>query len=54
MVKAQRRVETLTDELAATSDHRELHATGVRLAVAQGELDELEERWLELAELQEG
>jgi ATP-binding cassette subfamily F protein uup len=54
MVKAQRRVETLTDELAATGDHRELHDTGVRLAVAQGELDELEERWLELAELQAG
>jgi ATP-binding cassette subfamily F protein uup len=54
MVKAQRRVDGLTEELAVTSDHRELHETGERLAAAQDELDELEARWLELAELQEG
>jgi ATP-binding cassette subfamily F protein uup len=54
MVKAQRRVDSLTGELAATSDHRELHEMGERLAVAQAELGEIEERWLELAELHEG
>jgi ATP-binding cassette subfamily F protein uup len=54
MTKAQRRVESLTADLGAASDHRQLQGIGERLAVAQEELEQLEQRWLELAELQEG
>lgn len=54
MVKAQRDVDTLGERLAATSDHLELQATGEQLAAAQRALDALEQRWLELAEQQEG
>ena len=51
MVKAQRRVDQLTEHLAGLTDHAELHSLGTELAVAQDELDALESRWLELAEL---
>ena len=54
MVKAQTRVDQLTERLSGLTDHSELHALGSELAVAQAELDELESRWLELAELQSG
>ncbi len=54
MVKAQKRVDQLTERLAIATDHIELHAIGSELATAQGELDGLESRWLELAELQSG
>jgi ATP-binding cassette subfamily F protein uup len=54
MVKAQKRVDQLTERLAGLTDHAELHALGSELAVAQDELDALESRWLELAELQSG
>jgi ATP-binding cassette subfamily F protein uup len=54
MVKAQRDVDPLGERLAATSDHLELHAIGEQLAAAQRALDALEQRWLELAEQQEG
>lgn len=54
MVKAQKRVDDLHAELASTADHVVLAQRGEALAVAQGELDELEARWLELAELQDG
>jgi ABC transport system ATP-binding/permease protein len=54
MVKAQKRVDQLTDRLGGSTDHTELHALGSELASAQAELDELESRWLELAEHQTG
>ncbi len=54
MVKAQKQVERLTGQLATVTDHAELVAFGTDLATAQTELDELESRWLELAELQSG
>ncbi len=54
MVKAQKRVDQLTEQLAGLTDHAELHSLGSDLAAAQAELDELESRWLELAELQHG
>ena len=54
MVKAQKRVDQLTERLAGLTDHAELHALGSELAAAQDELDALESRWLELAELQSG
>jgi ATP-binding cassette subfamily F protein uup len=52
MVKAQKRVDQLTEQLASVSDHTELSALGNELASAQEQLDALESRWLELAELQ--
>mgnify|MGYP001553437819 FL=1 len=52
MVKAQKRVDQLTERLASATDHTELHALGSDLAAAQADLDTLESRWLELAELQ--
>ena len=56
MVKAQKRVDQLTERLAtidhSTVDHTEFTAVGTDLATAQAELDDLESRWLELAELQ--
>jgi len=57
MVKAQQRVDRLTAQLAErslSSDHEALAAQGADLAAAQAALDEIEMRWLELAELQEG
>jgi ATP-binding cassette subfamily F protein uup len=58
MVKAQKRVDQLTERLASIDhsvvDHTELSSLGSDLAAAQGELDDLESRWLELAELQSG
>ena len=54
IAKAQRVVDRLHASLAATTDHRELASIGAELATAQAELDELELRWLELAELQNG
>jgi hypothetical protein len=54
LARAERDVAALTAELGAATDHRDLQAIGERLAAAQGELDQLEERWLELAELQSG
>ena len=52
MVKAQKQVDRLTGQLATVTDHTDLTSLGTDLAVAQAELDELESRWLELAELQ--
>jgi ABC transport system ATP-binding/permease protein len=54
MVKAQKRVDQLTERLGGSTDHTELHALGSELASAQADFDELESRWLELAELQTG
>jgi ATP-binding cassette subfamily F protein uup len=50
MVKAQRRVDSLNDELASATDHGVLADRGAVLADAQTELSELEATWLELAE----
>jgi ATP-binding cassette subfamily F protein uup len=52
MTKAQAMVDRLTEQLTGTTDHATLSALGAQLADAQAELDALEERWLELAELQ--
>ncbi|HYN32366.1 MAG TPA: ATP-binding cassette domain-containing protein, partial [Ilumatobacteraceae bacterium] len=56
MVKAQKRVDQLAERLATIDhsavDHTEFTAVGTELAAAQAELDQLESRWLELAELQ--
>jgi ATP-binding cassette subfamily F protein uup len=56
MVKAQKRVDQLTERLATIDhsavDHTEFTSVGTELAAAQAELDALESRWLELAELQ--
>ena len=54
MVKAQRRVDTLTEALTSLTDHADLAARGDELAVAQAELERLEAAWLELAELADG
>jgi hypothetical protein len=55
MTKAQRQVDRLHEQLTTTTaDHQELGRIGADLATAQAELHALEERWLELAELQEG
>ncbi len=53
MVKAQKRVDALHDELATVSDHTVLAERGRTLATAQADLDVLEAAWLELAELAE-
>ncbi|MEL6890661.1 MAG: ABC-F family ATP-binding cassette domain-containing protein [Actinomycetota bacterium] len=53
MVKAQRRVDRLTEQLSIVTDHAELASLGDALAVAQADLDRLEGDWLELAELAE-
>ncbi|MFK8025834.1 MAG: ABC-F family ATP-binding cassette domain-containing protein [Ilumatobacter sp.] len=54
MVKAQRQVDRLSEELAAISDHQQLAERGEALTAAQSQLSELEASWLELAELAEG
>jgi len=57
MVKAQQRVDALQERLAeaaGTAGHEHLAELGADLATAQADLDTLESRWLELAELQEG
>ena len=54
MARAQRAVDRLRERLGTTTDHRQLATIGAELADAQAELDQLEERWLELAELQTG
>ena len=54
MTKAQRQVDRLNDQLAETTDHQQFAGLGAELATVQGELSELEERWLELSEEQSG
>ena len=46
-------VERLTAQLTGQTDHAELSSLGAELTAAQHELDALESRWLELAELQD-
>jgi hypothetical protein len=50
MVKAQNRVNSLTERLTGLTDPAELHEVGQDLTTAQSELDEHELLWLELAE----
>ncbi len=50
MTRRQRERDRITRALAATADHQELTRLGVELAEAQLALDEVEERWLSLAE----
>jgi ATP-binding cassette subfamily F protein uup len=53
MVKAQKLVDSLSEELAQATGHQQLGDLGADLASAQGNLDEHEARWLELSELSE-
>ena len=53
MVKAQKRVDTLTAKMTGLTDATELQGVGQELSDAQGELDDLEMCWLDLAEQQE-
>ena len=50
MARLTRDRDRLAAAFAGATDHRELAAIGADLAIAQGRLDEAEERWLELAE----
>ncbi len=54
MTRRQRERDRITESLAATADHKELTRLGAELAEAQLALDEVEERWLALAEEAEG
>lgn len=54
MVKAQKKVDGLHEELASTTDHSVLAERGAVLVEAQVALDDLEATWLELAELADG
>jgi ATP-binding cassette subfamily F protein uup len=53
MVRCQRRRDELTDLLTGVTDHTELTRIGAELTLAQASLDEVEERWLILAEAAE-
>ena len=53
MVKAQKRVDTLTTKLTGLTEAGELQRVGQDLSDAQAELDDVEMRWLDLAEQQE-
>ena len=53
MARAQLRRDRLTEELSTTVDHTELARIGSELAVAQADLDVVEQRWLELVEQQQ-
>jgi len=50
MARWQRRVELVTVEMSATTDHRELDRLGRDAAEAQARLEAVEEEWLALAE----
>ncbi len=49
MAKAQKQVDALNERLAGITDHAELAELGTELAVAQGELNSLEDQWMELS-----
>jgi ABC transport system ATP-binding/permease protein len=51
MALAKGRVDRLTTQLTGETDHAQLSVVGAELTAAQKELDALESRWLELAEL---
>jgi predicted nucleic acid-binding Zn-ribbon protein len=50
MARWQRRVEQLSAEMSATTDHRELDRLGRDAAEAQARLGSVEDEWLGLAE----
>ncbi len=50
MVRRRRQRDSITEALTATADHEELTRLGGELAEAQRALDQVEERWLTLAE----
>jgi ATP-binding cassette subfamily F protein uup len=50
MARAQLRRDRLADALSTAVDHTELARIGSELAVAQAELHDIEERWLDLVE----
>ena len=50
MARLLRQRERITGELTGSVDHRQLARLGGELAATQSELDEVEERWLVLAE----
>lgn len=50
----EKRRGVLEEQLAATTDHREIASLGEELAAVSGQIAELEERWLELATELEG
>jgi hypothetical protein len=52
MGRVQLRRDRLAKALSTALDHTELARIGSELAVAQAELDHIEERWLELVEQQ--
>jgi ATP-binding cassette subfamily F protein uup len=54
MARLERQVERLNEELVAATEHRVLATLGGELALAQRELAELEERWLQLSDEQVG
>jgi ATP-binding cassette subfamily F protein uup len=54
MARLERRVEQLNEQLVAATEHRVLASLGGELALAQRELAELEERWLQLSDEQVG
>ena len=49
MAKQQKQVDALRERLEGITDHGELAELGTELASAQGELDQLEEQWMELS-----
>jgi ATP-binding cassette subfamily F protein uup len=54
MARLERRVEQLNEHLVAATEHRVLASLGGELALAQRELADLEERWLQLSDEQVG
>ncbi len=50
MARRQRQRDRITEALTATADHQKLTRLGAELADAQRALDEVEDRWLSLAE----
>jgi ATP-binding cassette subfamily F protein uup len=53
MVRLQRQREKITEALTEAGDHHEMTRLGAQLTEAQRALDEVEERWLSLAEAAE-
>jgi ABC transport system ATP-binding/permease protein len=51
IAKVTTRRDRLAEQLAGLQDHGELVRIGAELTAVQAELDQLEETWLELAEM---
>ena len=50
MARLERQRDRINEALTAAADHQEMTRLGERLAEAQQDLDQAEERWLSLAE----